>query len=373
MEWLEANQGEAPPTEVEPAVIEAVYALRPDLAPKASVDVSMILDKIESGPFATSREGAEEDSSNLVSLSEARKRNRIWGALGLVAAAAMVMIVVVPLRNDEAVTRAPVFLSEEAPPAARGVELSRRQEGTADRQVAESAPVSLSPQEQATQPRPGLPTPLTDEVEVATTSSKPTTRYNLDRPERESTAIAVPPSEPEVASEPNGGTVGGFGQLEQVMEFEDEELYGGAAGASMEPRAAMEAGAAMEAESAPAPMMAPSASQSGSLSSGSASSGFGRRSRSEVAEVQVDAVSDDAVDNDSAPLNEVLLSAIEAIEELIQLERFDEALVATQANRPLATDYSDLLKQLWLQESQALTGLGRLDEAALAIIEAEKL
>ena len=87
------------------------------------------------------------------------------------------------------------------------------------------------------------------------------------------------------------------------------------------------------------------------------------------AEVETHSMHSDSVD----PTRALVLSKIEHIEELILNERFEEALAATQANRLLAAALVDLLKLLWIQESQALTGLGRLDEAEQAMTEAEKL
>lgn len=53
-EWLDANPGEAPPEGVEAEVIEAVYALRPDLAPAPRVSLDDILAGVATGPFARS-------------------------------------------------------------------------------------------------------------------------------------------------------------------------------------------------------------------------------------------------------------------------------------------------------------------------------
>lgn len=50
--WLDAHPGEAPPEGIDPAVVEAVYALRPDLAPAPRVTLDDILGGVTTGPFA---------------------------------------------------------------------------------------------------------------------------------------------------------------------------------------------------------------------------------------------------------------------------------------------------------------------------------
>ncbi len=51
-DWLDVHPGEPPPEGIDPEVIQAVYALRPDLAPAARVTVDDILDGVTTGPFA---------------------------------------------------------------------------------------------------------------------------------------------------------------------------------------------------------------------------------------------------------------------------------------------------------------------------------
>ncbi|MDG1481155.1 MAG: hypothetical protein P8R54_16305, partial [Myxococcota bacterium] len=57
--WLsESGRGEPAPTGLDEDAVEAVLALRPDLAPPARVDIDDILDVVEEGPFAETGEGA---------------------------------------------------------------------------------------------------------------------------------------------------------------------------------------------------------------------------------------------------------------------------------------------------------------------------
>lgn len=52
MAWLEAVPGRRPGPEVDPDVVEAVYALRPDLAPAPTLSLDDILGAVTTGPFA---------------------------------------------------------------------------------------------------------------------------------------------------------------------------------------------------------------------------------------------------------------------------------------------------------------------------------
>jgi len=56
--WLEAHPGQEPPAQLEVEVVEAVYALRPDLAPAPRVDLDDIFGAVRSGPFAAAATAA---------------------------------------------------------------------------------------------------------------------------------------------------------------------------------------------------------------------------------------------------------------------------------------------------------------------------
>ncbi len=59
-EWLDAHPGEPPPEGVDAEVVEAVYALRPDLAPAPRVTIDDILAGVTTGPFAQARDAAPD-------------------------------------------------------------------------------------------------------------------------------------------------------------------------------------------------------------------------------------------------------------------------------------------------------------------------
>ena len=60
-QWLEAHPGTPPPDGIDPEVIEAVYSLRPELAPAPNVDLDDILDSVERGPFQVQTEEMSVD------------------------------------------------------------------------------------------------------------------------------------------------------------------------------------------------------------------------------------------------------------------------------------------------------------------------
>lgn len=69
-QWLAANPGTPPPEDVDPEVIEAVYSLRPELAPPANVDLDDILNSVERGPFQQHTEEISAQLSPPVALAE---------------------------------------------------------------------------------------------------------------------------------------------------------------------------------------------------------------------------------------------------------------------------------------------------------------
>ena len=180
-QWLAARAHGAPPPGVDDEVVEAIYALRPDLAPPPRVDLDDVLASVTEGPFAagaapasadgagpdrggdvvtlraapisgSEREdptllpddhgrpaapgaaGAADEAGGVVSLAEARRKRGLawWAALGLgavLAAAAAVTFVVIPSLEggyEDAAAPAAELAAERAPagPMARKSELS---------------------------------------------------------------------------------------------------------------------------------------------------------------------------------------------------------------------------------------------------------
>ena len=123
-EWLE-QPGTPPPVGLDPDVVQAAIALRPELAPAPSVSLDDILAGVTTGPFAADSSAAGpvgsepqgrsaelpldqasvdlEPANNpqiegvapVIDLA-ARRRRRIWGGVGLLAAAALVLVSVGP-------------------------------------------------------------------------------------------------------------------------------------------------------------------------------------------------------------------------------------------------------------------------------------
>ncbi|MBM4393539.1 MAG: hypothetical protein FJ090_20640, partial [Deltaproteobacteria bacterium] len=69
-DWLSQPPGTDPPEGLEPEVMAAVYAMRPDLAPPPRTRIDDVLSRVTTGPFAAGAEAGAE----VVSLSAARSR-----------------------------------------------------------------------------------------------------------------------------------------------------------------------------------------------------------------------------------------------------------------------------------------------------------
>ena len=418
MGWLEANPGEPPPANVEPEVIEAVYALRPDLAPKPAVDIAMILDKIEEGPFAenNSRESVRE--GDLVSLKIARKSRQTWGRVGLLAAAAMVLVVVVPLKDDEAVTRAPMF------PGVEETEELGTQTDISPTQEAQESSTTIIDEDEFIREAIISTESSTEEVDIVgllgvrggQNSESQAGAYNDDALQLEAVGQvrtrsyttksetenqnngeggAIPPANSEPTS---NDTVAERPELESASEFNEVDMFGTLGSADAE--VSLGQGASDDASGS---LGFRSRSSGGSVTVDSTFRSSGRRmpeaSRAmpppEVEAQALTSVEEDDetsqptsypsstnLDFESVPIeediaatitNEEMTIVIEQIETLLEEGRFDEALRATRLNRPMGEEYPSLLKQLWLMEAQALTALGRTEEAEYAMTEANKL
>ena len=144
--WLESHPGEPPPAELDSEVVEAVYVLRPDLAPAPRVRVEDIMERIQSGPLTEDPKNPVETLSQPAALPEEDlpsfatedvpteiamvrdfeerpansppNRRSIWAGAATISVAALVLFVVLPM--DQEYSTSPVTMSEfleaEAPP-----------------------------------------------------------------------------------------------------------------------------------------------------------------------------------------------------------------------------------------------------------------
>ena len=145
--WLEEHPGQAPPPDVDPEVIEALYALRPDLAPPPNVRIEDIFAAVESGPFATKRDDEEMITEEVVSLAAERakrvpsevapapavRKTPWWSApgMGALAAAALALIVILPTAGI-LLTQKDAVIETGAPASATAPAQDVREKGGAD-------------------------------------------------------------------------------------------------------------------------------------------------------------------------------------------------------------------------------------------------
>jgi len=125
--WLDAAPGTVPPEDLDPEVLEGIYALRPDRAPPHRVRMDEILDTLVAGPLAdpevaevavalnpdlapphrvhideildTVTQGPFAGPAEVVDLAAARKARRWWVGAGAFAAAALALFIVVPVSH----------------------------------------------------------------------------------------------------------------------------------------------------------------------------------------------------------------------------------------------------------------------------------
>lgn len=113
-DWLDRAGADGPPTGVDDDVVEAVFALRPDLAPKPRVSVDDILAGVREGPLSGAPVWEEIPEPANQPLPAGARWSRYIGAstLGLLAAAAAALLVVhntqPPPATAPAVQAAPV-------------------------------------------------------------------------------------------------------------------------------------------------------------------------------------------------------------------------------------------------------------------------
>lgn len=162
--WLDSPPGTAPPEELDPEVLGAVYTLRPERAPAPRVGIHEILAGLERGPLATPRAAAEPEAKLL--RFPAPKRRMQWFALagasgGLLAAAAAALLFI-PVANRALAPEAqvpaaavspeppPPTVAEAAPAAAKSADKAPGGEAEAGPGLAPASPVG------------GAPAPLSD-------------------------------------------------------------------------------------------------------------------------------------------------------------------------------------------------------------------
>ncbi|MEE2750195.1 MAG: hypothetical protein VX519_02090 [Myxococcota bacterium] len=158
--WLEGHPGEPPPAELDGDIVEAVYVLRPDLAPAPRVRIEDIMGRIQSGPlteapietspdfveptalpeedlpsFATEdvpteiamgreleAQAANSNPENLSFLH--RNRRSIWTGAATISVAALVLFVVLPMDIEQSATSMSMPVMEAPPESVAETELS---------------------------------------------------------------------------------------------------------------------------------------------------------------------------------------------------------------------------------------------------------
>jgi hypothetical protein len=198
--WLEEHPGQAPPPDVDPEVIEALYALRPDLAPAPSVRIEDIFAAVGSGPFATAKDAEEEMiTEEVVSLAAERAkrlpseaapasrppaRRAVWWSapgIGALAAAALALVIILPTAGI-LLTQKTADMEAAAPPPAPATAPAEELGAKVAEPSTEAAP--------APQPAPAEPPARRDASELLRQEAKKSDGMELDRDD--AGALAAP-------------------------------------------------------------------------------------------------------------------------------------------------------------------------------------
>ena len=173
-QWLD-DPAAGPPKGLDDEVVQAMIALRPELAPAPTIGLDDILAGVSEGPFARRSElpvstiSDEElearrsempiSQAEIVDLAAARKRrNRIWGAVGTMAAAALVLVVVIPQSGD--LSEAPELSAPSAKEALNDAQPTEQATEQATMEAAEGEADAAAWEEPIAPPAPAAkPTP----------------------------------------------------------------------------------------------------------------------------------------------------------------------------------------------------------------------
>jgi len=227
-EWLD-QPGTPPPVGLDPDVVQAAIALRPELAPAPTVSLDDILAGVTTGPFAAGssaagpmhsepqgraaqlpldQAGVEIEPANSPEMDgvapvidlAARRRRRIWGGVGLLAAVALVLVSVGPQfvnqapdqalvpqdlpGAEEQMARSPAPAAPPEPEAADNALKDLQQMGKesarpdADEKVRSVASETLSPEPKAEpKPKPTKSAPMQKSAPAALVPSKSESSY----------------------------------------------------------------------------------------------------------------------------------------------------------------------------------------------------
>jgi hypothetical protein len=123
--WIESEPGTPPPAILPIGIVEATYALRPELAPAPRVSIDDILESVTSGPLASSPTGLHSETPTpVIHLDTERIKRRVWAGptVGALAVAAIVLVFVNPIANKSTLSDPTINASLESAVASESPE-----------------------------------------------------------------------------------------------------------------------------------------------------------------------------------------------------------------------------------------------------------
>ena len=138
-EWLEAPEGTPVPEGLDLDVAEAMWVLKPELAPAPRMSSADLLASLDVAPVAAAAAvpaSIDQGEAEVIDFASRRKR-RLWYGAGVFAAAAMALIVIVPGANQLSGEAGPAMTAAEAPAFAPEPELAEVADASVEADLAE--------------------------------------------------------------------------------------------------------------------------------------------------------------------------------------------------------------------------------------------
>jgi tetratricopeptide (TPR) repeat protein len=372
--WIEAEPGTPPPPILPIGIVEATYALRPELAPAPRVSIDDILQSVTTGPLASSPTPAIAGVDPVISLVDERTKRRWWAGptVGALAVAAIVLVFVQPIAH-------------KTNSSDHNIEASLESAIASD--ASENQPILIGASFKTTE--------KDKEIETMNQSDRADSALSLRTKKQPESVQARPPSirkRPTTRTAPPAATspqpVAPLQiQMTEDAGFADSMLMGAAGGAQPIPRAKAEAPQASSRSASKSRSRSQSRRASRSATEGGLLSMAA--AKKETTSIDFDSVEvEDDLEKELVEMAEeeppvarsrmsgndvIVQAAIQRAKSLLVQDKPTEALATLEQALLLDTNNPFLKAKVWRTKAKALDALGHATEAKQARETAAKL